>query len=85
MMRSHIDGLGPTNEGAEVERLRAERDDALWEAANLANANVEAQEALDRLRGHVVSRLRAMASRPENVLAMRALIEAAREFEEPTP
>jgi chromosome segregation ATPase len=31
---------------AELAAMTGERDDALWEAANLANANVEAQEAL---------------------------------------
>lgn len=62
-----------------VDRLRAANDRLAAERDRRAEAE------RDRLRGHVVSRLRAMASRPENVLAMRALIEATREFEEPPP
>ncbi len=48
---------------AQLATVTAERDDALWEAANLAGANIEVEEERDRLRA-------ALATTRENVEAM---------------
>jgi len=49
--------------------------------AQLAAVTRARDEATARARGFVVSRLRALASRPQNVLAMRVLVDLASELE----
>lgn len=57
---------------AEVERLRAANDRLAAERDRRAEAE----------RGRLVSRLRALASKPENVLAMRVIVDVANELEQ---